>query len=187
CSTAGPAAAASVVTPFVSAPQTTSPDGQDQQNNAVAQAAAAPASQAATVVQNAIAAAPSTTTQTSAATTSGTTATSALATPTFTGPFAWIYEIIYNTYNNFPSGAWGIGLSQGNLNSMRQILQAYFAVGLGNFGYGIGQQLITPAQATALEKGLGFTIPAAKPPIIAPIGGTAGVSGAPFTTSSVSA
>jgi PPE-repeat protein len=68
---------------------------------------------------------------------------------------------------------------------MRQILQAYFAVGLGNFGYGMGQQLITPAQATALEKGLGFATPFA--PNIPPIGGTAGVSGAPFTASSVTA
>ena len=67
---------------------------------------------------------------------------------------------------------------------MRQILQAYFAVGLGNFGYGIGQQLITPAQATALEKGLGFDACCSRLP---PIGGTAGVSGAPFTASSVTA
>ena len=49
----------------------------------------------------------------------------------------------------------------------------------------MGQQLITPAQATALEKGLGFATPFA--PNLPPIGGTAGVSGAPFTASSVSA
>jgi len=88
---------------------------------------------------------------------------------------------------NYPSGGWGVGLtggSSGNLNTMRQILQAYFAVGLGNFGYGLGQQLITPAQATALEKGLGFAVPGAALPSI---GGTAGVSGAPFTASSVTA
>ena len=77
------------------------------------------------------------------------------------------------------------GGTSGNLNTMRQILQAYFAVGLGNFGYGMGQQLITPAQATALEKGLGFAMPAAAG--LPPIGGTAGVSGAPFTASSVTA
>jgi len=68
---------------------------------------------------------------------------------------------------------------------MRQVLQAYFAVGLGNFGYGLGQQLLTPAGAKALEQGLGL-MPGA-PAAIPPIGGTAGVSGAPFTASSVSA
>ncbi len=68
---------------------------------------------------------------------------------------------------------------------MRQILQAYFAVGLANFGFGMGQQLITPAQATALfnpARGwwLGADAATWRP--------TAGRrSGAPFTASSVSA
>jgi hypothetical protein len=77
-----------------------------------------------------------------------------------------------------------LGLTNANLNTIRQTLQAYFAVGLTNFGYGLGQQLITPAQATALEKGLGLMPATAGLP---PIGGTAGVSGAPFTASSVTA
>jgi PPE-repeat protein len=70
---------------------------------------------------------------------------------------------------------------------MRQILQAYFAVGLGNFGYGLGQQTLNPAQAMGLEQGLGLMpqIPGAA--VLPPIGGTAGVSGAPFTASSVTA
>jgi hypothetical protein len=78
------------------------------------------------------------------------------------------------------------GGSSGNLNTMRQILQAYFAVGLANFGFGMGQQLITPGQATALfnPSALGTVVPA---PALPPFGGTAGVSGAPFTASSVSA
>ena len=179
---AGSSAAAATVTPFVQPPQTTNPDGTSSQADAVAKAAATPASQAATVAQNAVSSAPTTTAQTAA-----TTAVPAATPPT---TFAeWIQTLYQNTVANFGQGGWGLGLtggSSGNLNTMRQVLQAYFAVGLGNFGYGLGQQLITPAQATALEKGLGFSIPGAGA-ALPPIGGTAGVSGAPFTASSVTA
>jgi PPE-repeat protein len=183
----GASTAAATVTPFVQPPQTTNDSGASNQADAVAKAAAEPAGQAATVVQNAVSAAPTTTgttTQTAASTGVGT----AAANPnTFIG---WLQTLYTNTIANDGQGGWGIGLVPGNLNSMRQILQAYFAVGLGNFGYGMGQQLITPAQATALERGLGL-MPAASPGItggLAPaLGGTAGVSGAPFTASSVTA
>jgi PPE-repeat protein len=178
---AGASAVALQVTPFVQPPQTTTPDGTSSQADAVAKAAATPASQAATVAQNAVSSAPTTTAQTAA-----TTAVPAATPPTTLAE--WLQTLYQNTVANFGQGGWGIGLtggSSGNLNTMRQILQAYFAVGLGNFGYGMGQQLITPAQATALEKGLGFATPFA--PNIPPIGGTAGVSGAPFTASSVTA
>jgi PPE-repeat protein len=180
---AGASVVAAQVTPFVQPPQTTNPDGTSNQADAVAKAAATPASQAATVAQNAASSAPATSTQTTAATTGLSTAA---ANPnTFIG---WLQQLYTNTAATFPSGGWGVGLtggSSGNLNTMRQVLQAYFAVGLGNFGYGLGQQLITPSQATALEQGLGLMPGAAGP--LAPIGGTAGVSGAPFTASSVSA
>ena len=152
---AGAAAVAAVVTPFASAPQTTSQDGQSGQNDAAAQAAAAPASQAATVVQNAVAAAPSTTTQTTtattAATTSGTTATTGATAPTFTGPFAWLQELIYNTFNNYPSGGLGLGLTMSNMGVvLKQIPgQSYFGTGLANFGYGMGQQLTPNVAARA--------------------------------------
>jgi PPE-repeat protein len=179
---AGASQVAVAVTPFVQPPQTTSPDGTSSQADAVAKAAATPASQAATVAQNAVSSAPTTTTQTAA-----TTAVPTAAAPPTT--FAeWIQTLYQNTVANFGQGGWGLGLtggSSGNLNTMRQVLQAYFAVGLGNFGFGLGQQLITPAQATALFNpgAAGAALPAALPPI----GGTAGVSGAPFTASSVSA
>jgi PPE-repeat protein len=176
----GASLAASQVTPFTAPPQTTNPDGTSSQADAVAKAAATPASQAATVAQNAVSSAPTTTTQTAAST----------ALPAATPPttlFDWLQQLYQNTVSQFPTGGWGVGLtggSSGNLNTMRQVLQAYFAVGLGNFGYGLGQQLITPAQATALFNpgAAGAALPA-----LPPIGGTAGVSGAPFTASSVSA
>jgi PPE-repeat protein len=180
----GASLAAAQVTPFVEPPQTTSDNGTSSQADAVAKAAATPASQAATVAQNAVSSAPTTTAQSAA--TAQTAATTAATPPTTLAE--WLQTLYQNTVSQFPTGGLGIGMtggSSGNLNSLRQIFQAYFAVGLGNFGYGIGQQLITPAQATALEKGLGFATPFA--PNIPPIGGTAGVSGAPFTASSVTA
>jgi PPE-repeat protein len=182
---AGASAAAATVTPFAEPPQTTNPDGTSNQADAVAKAAAEPASQAATVAQNAVSTAPTTTAQTTAQTA----ASSALPAATPPTTFAqWIQTLYQNTVANFGQGGWGIGLtggSSGNLNTMRQVLQAYFAVGLANFGYGMGQQLINPSQATALEQGLGLMPGPAVP--LAPIGGTAGVSGAPFTASSVTA
>jgi PPE-repeat protein len=180
---AGASQVAAQVTPFVQPPQTANPDGTSNQADAVAKAAATPASQAATVVQNAVSSAPTTTAQTAT-----TTALPTAATPPTTLA-EWLQTLYQNTVTNFPSGGWGVGLtggSSGNLNTMRQILQAYFAVGLANFGFGMGQQLITPAQATALfnPSALGGVLPA---PALPPFGGTAGVSGAPFTASSVSA
>jgi PPE-repeat protein len=148
---AGASQVAMQVTPFVEPPQTTSDDGTSSPSNAVANAAATPASQAATVVQNAVSSAPAMTTQTTA-----TTALPAASPPTTLIP--WLTQLLQNTISNFPSGGWGVGLTNANLNTMRQVLQAYFAVGLGNFGFGLVQQTFNP---------LG--------------GGTAGVSGAPFT------
>jgi PPE-repeat protein len=178
---AGASQVAVAVTPFTAPPQTTTNDGTSSQADAVAKAAATPASQAATVAQNAVSSAPTSTAQTAA-----TTAVPAATPPTTLAE--WLQTLWQNTVTNFPSGGWGVGLtggSSGNLNSMRQILQAYFAVGLGNFGFGMGQQLITPAQATALFNP--SAAGAVLPPALPPIGGTAGVSGAPFTASSVSA
>jgi PPE-repeat protein len=184
---AGASVTAMAVTPFTAPPQTTTDNGTNSQADAVAKAAAEPAGQAATVAQNAVSSAPTTTTQ--AATTSQAAASTGLTTAapdpnTFLG---WLQTLFTNTIQNLGQGGWGLGLSSGNLNSMRQILQAYFAVGLGNFGYGLGQQLITPAAAKALEQGLGLMPATAAPLALPPIGGTAGVSGAPFTASSVSA
>jgi len=150
---AGASQVAMQVTPFVEPPQTTSDDGTSSPSNAVANAAATPASQAATVVQNAVSSAPAMTTQTTA-----TTALPAATPPTTLIP--WLTQLLQNTVSNFPSGGWGVGLTNANLNSMRQVLQAYFAVGLANFGFGLGQQTFNP-------KAFGL--------------GTAGVSGAPFT------
>jgi PPE-repeat protein len=129
---AAASAAAAQVTPFVAPAQTANPDGVNNQADALAKAAAAPAGHAATVAQNAAAE----TTATAAVPASTTPAIAGVpvstTVPTTFGQF--LQTLIQNTIAQFPSGGWGLGLSPGNLNSMRQILQAYFAVGLGNFG-----------------------------------------------------
>jgi PPE-repeat protein len=167
---AGAAAVASVVTPFASAPQTTSENGQNaQNNNAAAQAAG-------TAAQNAAAAAPATTTQTTAAvpaaTSTGATATGGVsAAPTFTGPFAWIEELIYNTYNQYPTGGLGLGLTMAMFSPFLKQSSGlpYFTLGLGNFGWGIGQQTFNPAAAAAAAPAPWFPTPA--------LGGLGGLGG----------
>jgi PPE-repeat protein len=163
---AGAAAAAAQVTPFAAPPQTANQGGVSEQADAVAKAAAAPAGQAATVAQNAATAtsAPSTSAGTIASATTAvpaaTTATSGATTTATTGPFAWLQQFIQNTLANSPPGAFGLGLTNANLNSLRQIFQAYFGVGIGNFGWSIGQQLtFGPGGATAGAGGAWYPTP----------------------------
>jgi PPE-repeat protein len=166
---AAASAVAAPVTPFATPPQTTNQDAANGQSNAVAQAAATPAGQAATVAQNAVAAAPTTSAQTTASTTtattaSTTTATSATtttgATTTTTGSLAtWLQQFIQNTLANTPPGAYNLGLTNSNLNSLRQIFQAYFGVGLGNFGWSMGQQLTFGTGTTAGAGGAWYPTP----------------------------
>jgi len=182
---AGASQVAIAVTPFSEPPQTTTDDGTSSQADAVAKAAATPASQAATAVQNAVSSAPATGTQTALPA-----ATPAATPPTTLIP--WLQQLIQNTIANYPTGGLGLGFtggSSGNLNSLRQIFQAYFAVGLANFGFGLGQQLITPAQAQALFNPAAAAAAAVPPVPVPALGGLgpAGVGGAPFTASSVSA
>ncbi len=185
---AGASATAMQVTPFAEPPHTTNGDGTSSQADAVAKAAATPASQAATVAQNAVSSAPATTTTQTVASTAQTAASSTL--PAAAPPntlIGWLEQLFQNTATQFPSGGWGVGLTNANLNSMRQILQAYFAVGLGNFGWGYAQQLATSQQLTALLNPTGALSPGLGGLGAALGSGTAGVSGAPFTASSVSA
>jgi PPE-repeat protein len=161
---AGASELAAQVTPFAAPPQTTTDDGTSNQSSAVANAAATPASQAATVVQNAVATAPSTSAQTTASTTALPTATSTTgatsgATTPATGFFPWLQELIRNTIADYPTGGLGLGFTNANLNSLRQIFQAYFGVGLGNFGWSIGQQTTFGLGTTAGSGGAWYPTP----------------------------
>jgi PPE-repeat protein len=160
---AGASSAASQVTPFAAPPQTATDDGSSNQADAVAKAAATPASQAATVVQNAVASAPTTSTQTTTAlpvATTGTGVTTAATPPTFTGPYAWLEQLIYNTYSQYPTGGLGLGLNTTSLTAvLKQTLQAYFGVGLGQFSASIAQQLTFGTGTTAGSGGAWYPTP----------------------------
>jgi PPE-repeat protein len=165
-------AVAAQVTPFAAPPQTTNQHAASSQSGAVAQAAATPAGQvAATVAQNAATAAPTTSAQTTASTATATTAstttastttasTTTGATTTTTGSLAtWWQQFWQNTFANNPQGAFGLGLSNSNLNALRQAFQAYFGVGLGQFGASIGQQTTFGLGTTAGSGGAWYPTP----------------------------
>lgn len=158
---AGASAAASQVTPFAAPPQTATDEGTANQADAVAKAAATPASQAATAVQNAVASAPTSTQATTVpAATTGTGVGTAATPPTFTGPFAWLEELIYNTYNAYPNGGLGLGFNTATLTAvLKQTLQAYFGVGLGQFSASIAQQLTFGTGTTAGSGGAWYPTP----------------------------
>jgi PPE-repeat protein len=158
---AGASAAASQVTPFAAPAKTATDDGIGNQANAVAKAAATPASQAATVVQNAVASAPTTSTQTASALPAATTGTgvSGATTTATTDPLLWLEQLIQNTYNQFPSGGLGLGLTSANFDSLRRILQGYFAMGIAQSMGGIFQQLTFGQGTTAGVGGAWYPTP----------------------------
>ncbi|HME17143.1 MAG TPA: PPE family protein [Mycobacterium sp.] len=164
---AAASAVAAPVTPFATPPQTTNQDAASNQSDAVAQAAATPAGQAATVAQNAVASAPSASAQTTAASTTTastattTSATSGATTTATTSPFiTWLQQFIQNTLADNPPGAFGLGLTNANINSLRYIWgQAYFGTGLGNFGWSIGQQTTFGIGTTAGSGGAWYPTP----------------------------
>ncbi len=138
---AGSSAIASELAPFTPPPQTTAPDAVADQAAAVTQATATQAGATA---------------QTTAATTpqlvSATTVPQALqqlasVSSSSTSSSSW--QTIFQT-----------GLTTGNWNTLRQTFQAYFGVGIANFGWSIGQQLtFGPGGATAGSGGAWFPTP----------------------------
>ncbi len=138
---AGSSAIASELPPFTPPPQTTAPDAVADQAAAVTQATATQAGATA---------------QTTAATTpqlvSATTVPQALqqlasVSSSSTSSSSW--QTIFQT-----------GLTTKNWNTLRQTFQAYFAVGIANFGWSIGQQLtFGPGGSTAGSGGAWFPTP----------------------------
>ncbi|HYB35154.1 MAG TPA: PPE family protein [Mycobacterium sp.] len=154
---AGASSAASTVTPFTAPPQTTDPVGLTSQADAVTKASGTPAGTAAQTTT-------STTTQLSSATTvpqalqqlsSASVASTADPTSDPLPPTSFLGGIFVG------HGAWGVGLSTANLTTIfKQTLQAYFGVGVGNFGYGIGQQAFAgPGGSTAGAGGAWYPTP----------------------------
>jgi PPE-repeat protein len=154
----GYAAASAVATqfaPYQSPPNTTSPDGVFEQFAAAAQAAAQPAGNSG---------------QTAAATTSQLTSAATvpqllqqLAGYTFTN---WPFSVFQTWVQDFlrygiptPTNNW-LGIPSNWANPiLKQTLQAYFGVGIGNFGWSIGQQTFQGLGTTAGAGGAWFPTP----------------------------
>jgi PPE-repeat protein len=142
---------ASQMTPFSAAPQTTTPDGESQQFAAVTQATTQQAGNTAQTVSNTSsqlatpqvlsATAPQTAQQVITAGTAPTTGTS-------------LQDVLPS-----PTNWWS--LNPGNYTAIiKQTLQAYFGVGVANFGWSIGQQLtFGPGGAAAGAGGAWFPTP----------------------------
>ena len=148
------AALASALEPFTTPPNTTTPEAPAEQALAVAQAQASPAGNSA---QNVAAVTP----QLASATTAPTTQTTAAATTT-TGPFTWFQNLLNNLSTQglpTPTNNW-LGLAPGNYDTILKRTQAYFGVGLAQFGASIGQQLFNgPVGTTAGSGGAFFVTP----------------------------
>jgi len=178
---AASSAAATVLTPYQSPPNTTTPDAPAQQGAAVAQAAAQPSGQAAAQAVQA-ASIPQTLQQLALQQLSG---------YNFTN---WPFSMIQNQLQSLltsglptPTNNW-FGLAPGQFNTMRQTLQAYFGVGLGNFGWSIGQQLtFGPGGATAGAGGAWFPTPQFAGLHLGAVGGLGGVHPAGAVSASAGA
>jgi PPE-repeat protein len=165
----GASAAASQVTPFATPPHTTNTDATSNQAAAVAQASGTSAGNAAqTTAQTAAStttsssttstplAASTTASQTSAV--SGATSSTTSGATTTGGGFLGTGE----TFSQWiGSGGWlGTGMTNANITTiLKQTLQAYFGVGIGNFGWSIGQQTTFGTGATAGAGGAWYPTP----------------------------
>jgi PPE-repeat protein len=151
---AASSAAATVLTPYQSPPNTSTPDAVAQQGAATAQATAQPAANSAQTVTQLLTSIPQALNQF---------ALQQVSSTTFTN---WPFSMIQSQIKSFltyglptPTNNW-FGLAPGQFNAARQALQAYFGVGLGQFGASIGQQLtFGPGGSTAGAGGAWFPTP----------------------------
>ncbi len=165
---AGASAAASQVTPFATPPQTTSQDATSGQAAAVAQASGTSAGNAAQTTASTTTSSLSSSTTTTTPLAASTTATQTTAVPVATtgtttgattgGGFLGTGETFAQWIG---SGGWlGTGMTNANITTvLKQTLQAYFGVGLGNFGWSIGQQTTFGAGTTAGSGGAWYPTP----------------------------
>ena len=148
---AGSSALATQLDQFVDPPNTTNTGAAGGQSAAVAQATASPAGQSAQTVSSTasqlIASVPQALHQLSAAPAAVTTQ----------------HGLVWNTIQDFltyglptPTNNW-IGLAPGQYTAvLKQTLQAYFATGLANFGWSIGQQTFQGPLGTTAGSGGAF-------------------------------
>ena len=152
---AASSAIASQLTPYQSPPNATTPDAVARQGAAVSRAAATPAGNSG---------------QTAAVTATQPVPSAAIpqALQQLSSPAAasGAQGLIWNTIQDFlkyglptPTNNW-LGLTPPNYTTVfKQILQAYFGVGVANFGWSIGQQLTFGAGTTAGSAGAWYPTP----------------------------
>jgi PPE-repeat protein len=151
---AASSAVATLVPPWLPPKKTTTDDALEKQANAVSDAAKTPAGNAQTVSHAAM---QLSTTQSSPTvpqllSSAGTTNATTNATNATSGSSL-------SSWLTIPTPTNPMGLSPTFFNVMRQTLQAYFAVGIGNFGWSIGQQTTFGLGATAGAGGAWFPTP----------------------------
>ena len=131
-------AVASALAPFTTPPNTTTPEATTDQALAVAQAQATPAGNAA---QNVAAITPQIATTTAAPAAVDPPAAAA------TGPFAWLQNLLHGLATDglpTPTSPWWQVQPSAYNALLKQTLQAYFGVGIANFGWSMGQQTFNP-------------------------------------------
>ena len=163
---AGSSAIASELTPFTSPPNTTTPDGESGQFAAVAQATAEPAGNTAQTSAQTVA----TTSQLGSATAMSQTVQPTLSAAGVSTSSGTALQALTPTNPSW----WQ--LTPGNYTTViKQTLQAYFGVGVGNFAWSIGQQLTSgPGGTTAGAGGAWFPTPQFAHLGLGNIGGGAG-------------
>ncbi|OBG35994.1 PPE family protein [Mycobacterium sp. E3198] len=152
---AASSAAATVLTPYQAPPNTSTPEAPTEQGAAVAQATAQPAGNSAQTAAQAVQAAsiPQTLQQLALQQLNGYNFTQ------------WPFSMLQNQLKDLftyglptPSNNW-FGITPPLFNSARQTLQAYFGVGIGNFGWSYGQQLTFGSGTTVGAAGGWFPTP----------------------------
>jgi len=145
---AGSSELARELTRFTSPPNTTTPDGESEQFAAVAQSTASPAGNTAQSV----------------ATTASQLTSAAQLFPTFK---TWPFSLIQSQWQDFlkyglptpGAGNW-FGVNTAMYTAViKQTLQAYFGVGIGSFGFQIGQQTFNGIGTTAGASGAWYPTP----------------------------
>ncbi|OIN82615.1 PPE family protein [Mycobacterium malmoense] len=148
---AASSASAAQVTAYTAPPETTTPDGESGQFAAVAQAGNSGQTAAATTTSQLVSAA--TVPQTLQQLSSGIAST-------------WPWSAIETQIKDFlmyglptPANNWTGFVPQNYTTVIKQTLQAYFGVGIGNFGWSMGQQLTFGQGATAGAGGAWYPTP----------------------------
>jgi PPE-repeat protein len=147
---AGSSALATELTRFMDPPNTTTPGAAAGQSAAVEQASATPAGNSAQIVGTTIPQLLSSA------------ATQPLASPAASN-LPWPLSLVYDTIHDFltmglptPTNNW-LGLAPGQYTAiLKQTLQAYFGLGLANFGWSIGQQTFNGPVGTTAGSGGAF-------------------------------